>query len=62
MSASQSPPGLVPWPGRGWLPRQDIGWLPGLEGRQAWALLGGAQARALGHFPRLFLEEDEDAH
>lgn len=31
-------------------------------GRQAWALLGGAQARALGHFPRLFLEEDEDAH
>lgn len=48
--AAQSPPGLVPRPGRGCVPRQDMGQLCGLEGRQVWAR-GGAMARALGHFP-----------
>lgn len=57
-SASQSPAGLVPKLDRGCVPWQDPGWLPGLEIRQAWVQSGGA--RPLGHFPRLFLEEDED--
>lgn len=58
--ASQNPPGLVPRQGRGCQPWQDTGGLPGLEGRQEQAL-GGAGARALGHFPRFFLKEDKDA-
>lgn len=49
-AGAQAGQGLCAW--------QDPGWLPGLEIRQAWVQSGGA--RPLGHFPRLFLEEDED--
>lgn len=50
------------------LPRVPLGWCRGWQGPPAmaghwltaWAGVG-AGAKALGHFPRLFLEEGEDA-
>lgn len=50
------------WAGQGLTAKAGHWPIAWLEGRQAWALLGGARARARGHFPRLFLEGYEDAH